>query len=343
MLKKRDLLDYINQKLAPLQAYIENKGAMGLYDSHIIAEDFATGLLNIIFDYQLENLNFTVQKNQFTIDLADSVNGVSFQVTSRKDRRKIADTIDDFVINGLYEKYPNLFFLILGKKRNYRPFSGHEGYFDFDNKKHILDFQDILKQIRGLNLKKLEAIKEFLNAEIKPDTSSEAQTELTLQEIKELVRSAREKKDKPNFRRKKLVEADLYRVDLAGADFTKADLRRADLTFANLEGAILSGAKLHKATLYRTHLKGANLQLAELDEAILSYPTLTDADLSEVDLSKAKKVDLDDAHMENVKLFATNLEGVNLNKAILTGAEYSKNTTKWPENFDPKKAGAIPR
>ncbi|MCQ3973381.1 MAG: hypothetical protein DPW09_08060 [Anaerolineae bacterium] len=341
MLNRRDFLDYINQKLSTLQVYIGNNGAMGLYDSHIIAEDFVAELLNIIFDYHLENLNFTAQKNQVSIDLADSVNGVSFQVTSQTDRGKIEETINNFVSNGLYKRYPKLIFLILGKKKRYKPFSGHEGYFDFDHKKHILDFKDLFKQIRGLNLKKLEDLKEFLRAEIKPDTSPQTPTVLTRKDAEQRMRFARENDEIPDFREAQLVGVDLAGMNLAGADLSKANLNRADLEKANLEKATLSRANLCGANLYRTHLKGANLVRAEFEGTHLFKPTLTDADLSEVDLSKAN-VDLQGANLENAKLFETNLDGIDLNGTLLTRAEYS-HETRWPENFDPQKAGAILR
>ncbi len=173
------------------------------------------------------------------------------------------------------------------------------------------------------------------------EINSGASLILTRNEVKQRVRSAREKGESPDLRGAQLVETDLAGEDLARADLSKANLSHADFEQANLEEANLSRANLYKANLYRTHLKGANLRRAEFEETKLFRPTLTDADFSEVDLSKAK-VDLDGADLKNAKLFETNLEGINLNRAILTGAEYSS-STKWPENFNPKRAGAILR
>lgn len=184
----------------------------------------------------------------------------------------------------------------------------------------------------------LEIISAKLHIENVSETeiNSDASQILTRNEVKQRIRSAREKGEIPDLRGAQLVE-----VDLAGADLSKANLSLSDLEQANLEKANLVRAILHGAKLYRTHLKDADLKRAELEGANLFRPTLAGADLSEVDLSKAQ-VDLDGADLKNAKLFEANLDGINLNKATLDGAECSLGTI-WPENFDYKRAGVILR
>lgn len=229
--------------------------------------------------------------------------------------------------------------LISKHRRRLQKLNEQKAFFGWDTRPHILtEIEDIEGELENLQIKLAAAEKE------KPHdlgSSSETQMSLTREQVEQLVKSAREKGRRPNFREAKLIEVDLMEVDLAEADLSKANLSFSDLEQANLEKAKLVRANLIGAKLYRTHLKGADLKRAELKDTNLFRPTLTGADLSEVDLSKAD-VDLEGADLKNAKLFETNLEGINLHGAILAGAEYSDGT-KWPKNFDPKKAGAILR
>lgn len=104
----------------------------------------------------------------------------------------------------------------------------------------------------------------------------------------------------------------LYSYKLSTANLANADLSKADLTHAVLKGTNLSGANLQGALLPYTDLAGANLTNADLRGADLRF-------------SKLKAVDL---------------TGANLEGAILLSATY-RPSTKWPEGFDYRAAGAV--
>lgn len=164
MLRREELLEQISHRLATLRSYIELKGLIHLYDSHIIAEDFMANLLNIIFGYRLENLNY-IHKNQPGIDLGDTDNSIAFQVTAERSRRKIQETIDIFVKEQLYEKYHQLYFLILTRKQQrYSPFNT-AAHFSFDGGKHILDIGDLIEEANTLPTERLGQIAGFLETE----------------------------------------------------------------------------------------------------------------------------------------------------------------------------------
>jgi len=110
MLRREELLERISLSLATLRSYIDLKGLIHLFDTHIIAEDFMANLLNLVFGYNLQNLNY-IHLNQPGIDLGDSDSGIAVQVTADKSRRKIQETIDTFVEKQLYIDYPQLYFL----------------------------------------------------------------------------------------------------------------------------------------------------------------------------------------------------------------------------------------
>lgn len=175
---------------------------------------------------------------------------------------------------------------------------------------------------------------------------------------------ARNKKD---LRKADLQRADLQRADLWEADLEMANLQRANLMGANLVGAWLRGANLHKANLLganlwranlegadlreadlrATHmpvvnLKGANLVGADLGNANLMGSILWEADLEMADLHHANlwEASLERANLQKADLRQANLWRANLDRIRLWDAKYDGDT-KWPEDFNPEKAGAM--
>jgi hypothetical protein len=99
MMKKEDCIKNISDGLAYLEVSTRNRGLLGLFDQHIIAEDFVAKLLNTIYDCNLLNLNY---KNKLcaAIDLGDYNKKLCFQVTyteKNNHRTKIKNTIDKFI------------------------------------------------------------------------------------------------------------------------------------------------------------------------------------------------------------------------------------------------------
>ena len=165
MLSREEYIKRTTQAIAYLQTEIRLRGYLNLYDCHIIAEDFMANLLNIVFDYQLINLNY-FHKNQPGIDLGDQSNSIAFQVTAQKSKIKIQKTINKFIDEELYKEYRQLYFFILQEKYEPRSTFDTKGYFVFDNQENILDFGDLIREIRGLKIEKLKETVEFLDKEI---------------------------------------------------------------------------------------------------------------------------------------------------------------------------------
>lgn len=80
----KDILD----RLSWLSSRIEIGGLQNLLDCHVCSEDFFAGLLNNIFELNLQNANFSVQ-NQSGIDLIDKTNKIFIQVTGDCSKTKI--------------------------------------------------------------------------------------------------------------------------------------------------------------------------------------------------------------------------------------------------------------
>jgi hypothetical protein len=121
---------------------------------------------------------------------------------------------------------------------------------------------------------------------------------LIREQVEQIVREAREKKERPNLSEADLIGADLIGADLrraylSGAYLSGAYLSEADLSGAYLSGADLSGADLSEANLSGTNLSGAYLRwaylrLTKLDSTNFSNAILEDTNFTKVDLSQAK-------------------------------------------------------
>ena len=89
-------------------------------------------------------------------------------------------------------------------------------------------------------------------------------------------------------------------------------------------------------------LKGTDLSGRNLRNVDVRCVDLSEADLRETDLRSAnlRFADLRSADLCSAKLRGTSLIGANLKGANLDGAVYNT-STQWPDNFDPKSAGAV--
>ncbi|MBE9106260.1 SMEK domain-containing protein, partial [Nostoc cf. edaphicum LEGE 07299] len=85
----------ISDGLAILEFSLENRGLIGLFDQNIVAQSFFAKLLNIIYGYDLINLD-TVDKNSPGIDLGDNYRRIAFQVTSTKTSAKFRKRCGNF-------------------------------------------------------------------------------------------------------------------------------------------------------------------------------------------------------------------------------------------------------
>lgn len=165
MINKEMYLKEIAQSLALLSKEVTFLNAVNLYDINIIAEDFFPGLLNLIYGYDLKNIN-TIEKNASAIDLFDKKNKISIQVTSDNDSKKIKHTIQEFINNELYKDYERLVVLILTHKRKYSVDFDTDGMIMFDKNRDIWDTEDLIKAIRGLETEKIKEISMYLSTEL---------------------------------------------------------------------------------------------------------------------------------------------------------------------------------
>ena len=116
--------------------------------------------------------------NYPAIDLADEDNGIAIQVTCDNTSDKIKHTLKTFFQNNLHAKYNTLQILIVGKnkKKNRTQFEIPDS-FNF-SKDHILDSNDLIKEISKKSIDQLEDIYAFLYKQLLPSNGYHGNPEI---------------------------------------------------------------------------------------------------------------------------------------------------------------------
>ncbi len=176
---------YIIEKLGQLQSMVTLANSQHLFDIDHTLEDFCTGLLNIIFGWELKNINYE-KMNTPAIDLGDEVESVAVQITSDKTGEKVKETIAKFLEKNLDKKYSRLMLVLLVQKQNSYSFSyDTKNRISFSIKNDILDFSDLLTSIKKNN--KLREIYEYIQKEF-PETCKKVDFEM-FDRIKGIIQS----------------------------------------------------------------------------------------------------------------------------------------------------------
>lgn len=148
-------------------------------------------------------------------------------------------------------------------------------------------------------------------------------------------------------------------LDLRGIQLNRANLNNSNFSHANLMDASLERVQLQNTQCFKTNFSGANLAHADFRNAALSRAMFIKINGSGVNFSAANlikaefvKANLRQAIFLNAKLNGADfrnadLRGTRFDKTDPTGAKWNNalydEFTIWPENFDPKAAGAILR
>jgi len=166
VLVQEDLQKKICDFLGILRYSVENRGAIGLLDQNFILQSFMAKFLNIIYGYDLINLDRDGHKSP-AIDLGDSYRKVAFQVTAKKTPTKIEETIEIFIRHKQYENFRHLKFLILGRKqKKYSQVFNTYNLFEFNPQTDILDIKDIVRKLPSLSLDKLLRLSYLIDSEL---------------------------------------------------------------------------------------------------------------------------------------------------------------------------------
>lgn len=161
--------DYIEEKLNTLAVRIKVRNKLNLLELNIHSENFFACLCNIIFDLELENLNFSYQ-NIDGIDLIDRKNKVVVQVSSTCTKTKIESSLS----KNVYINYSDYSYKFMSISEN-APDSLKNKTFQnphnmkFDPKKDIWDVALLLKNILNETVEKQRNVYDFIKRELGED------------------------------------------------------------------------------------------------------------------------------------------------------------------------------
>lgn len=159
------LFTYIEERLTTLSTRINLRGKLNILDLNIYSENFFAELINLIFNYQLINMN-AVKQNVEGIDLIDNTNKIIVQVSSTCTKQKIESSLK----KDIFLKYPGYRFKFISISKDASDL--RKKTFDnphkvlFDSIDDIIDLSTILKVILGKTIAEQEVLYEFTRREL---------------------------------------------------------------------------------------------------------------------------------------------------------------------------------
>lgn len=163
----QSLLNRVTGLLSLLSTEAKATAYMGLQDFNRLAENVVIPVLSCTFGWnQLRNLNWKIEHDHPAIDLGDDLSRVAVQVTATSDLGKIKDTLDKFCRAGLPAKYDRLVVYILTEKQKRYSQSSIDstlkGRFEFNSRSDIIDYRDVLRELRYADVSALQSVCESL-------------------------------------------------------------------------------------------------------------------------------------------------------------------------------------
>lgn len=162
----KDIISHINCMLGCLENYIAIENSQGFTDINVACENLILGMMNIVYDYNLENYNSKKHiANAKGIDLIDNKRKICVQVSSNHKITKLKDTIENIKKIEYLNDYHLFFFALVNKAnnlRNYKPDNEESLKFKFNANKDIIDFHSFSLDIERMSEYKKHALNAFL-------------------------------------------------------------------------------------------------------------------------------------------------------------------------------------
>jgi len=159
--------NFIESKLIELATRIEQRGSLNIQDLHLHAENFYRDFCNLLFGWQLENLN-KEQPNAPGIDLIDNSNNIVVQVSSTATRQKIESSLTKDISN--YSGYSFKYISISKDAKNLRDKTYQNPHnLAFLPANDIFDVSSLLRLIDDMDIRRLKNLYEFIKAELKSE------------------------------------------------------------------------------------------------------------------------------------------------------------------------------
>jgi hypothetical protein len=184
-IEKARLFHNVVMKLSVLRYMVKARSKRGLTDLNRDCESFIRDVLNIVYGYELVNLNHTAL-NSAAIDLADDHARLAVQVTASSEAAKIKKTLEKFIAHELDKNYDTLMVMMLVEKKDYRTKFESTEKLSFDPAKHVLDVDDVIAATEKLGLDELQRLSDFVDREL-PSVSRALEPESLLAQAEQVA------------------------------------------------------------------------------------------------------------------------------------------------------------
>ena len=160
--------DYIESKLNLLALRINSRNRLNILDLNIHAETFYARFFNLLFSWELENVN-AIRHNVESMDLIDNKNKILVQVSATATKAKIESTLSKSVLLN-YSGYTFKFIFISETVPSLRnnTFANPYGV-KFSPSNDIFDTQTILRDVLSQSANKQREVYEFIRKELGND------------------------------------------------------------------------------------------------------------------------------------------------------------------------------
>jgi hypothetical protein len=163
-LKRLEYIDQIIRQLNLLADTVASSNKQNLTNLSTHCEMFFQQLLNILYGFQLQNLNEHAP-NYPGLDLGDIDSRVAFQISATKTGTKIVKTLK-LITDDDVQRYDDIRILIIGKKQGrYSIDKDLCQKLNFIPSEGILDIDDIVTAIKSKGIPIIERIVELFNSE----------------------------------------------------------------------------------------------------------------------------------------------------------------------------------
>ncbi len=168
MIQTGNYFEAITEMLNIFRSEVKVFSERGLMNINKHSENFMKRVLNITYDYELENLN-KGKINYPGIDLGDTVESVAYQITSTRKSDKIDNTLSKCLKYKHYETFKIIkVFILTSKQTSYTLTVNAEPHFTFTPEKNIFDFDDLLNDIEDLNPTRTKGLYDYIKSELQP-------------------------------------------------------------------------------------------------------------------------------------------------------------------------------
>lgn len=157
--------DYIDRHLHVNAHRIETAGKLNLLNLHMHSEDFYLHFFNLLYGYELINLNDQLQ-NVEAIDLIDHKYKIIIQVSATCTNQKIEKTLEKQIFNQ-YSNYTFKFISISKDASQLRTNNFKNPHsITFNPAQDIYDLTSILRNIKSFSVPKMKEVYELIKTEL---------------------------------------------------------------------------------------------------------------------------------------------------------------------------------